>query len=156
MSSEVCGGLVFTALQTSLSTAVGVSLAFPILSQIIESKSLRIIQECRRVLGKNKIKADRVAFREVGSVLTGYQFFVERLSRLNEVLMMWCAFIGTIAFSMIITSTLHPTYCMPYWACLVTLSVLSSPFSFGLFYLLYWFDKTSPVKAMLHFYDRYF
>lgn len=156
MTSEVCDGLMFTALQTSLSTAVGVSLAFPILSQIIESKSLKIIQDCKRILAKNKIKSDRFAFLDMGKALNGYQFFAERLSKFNEFLMISCALIGVFSFSLIILSTLYPDYCFPFWACLMVLAIISTPFVFGIFYLLYWFDEVKGVRGLLYFYDHDF
>lgn len=156
MTFEVCSGLVITALQTSLSTAVGVCLAFPILSQIIESKSLRIIQECRRVLAKSKVKSDRFAFMEVGRTLTGYQFFVERLARFNEMLMVLCAAIGAFSFFMIIFSTINQSYCISEEFSFLVMAVISAPFVFGMAYLLYWFDGVKRVKGVLYFYDREF
>lgn len=147
---------MFSMLQTSLSTAVGVSLAFPILSQIIESKSLKIIQDCKRVLAKNKIKSDRYAFRDVGLTLTGYRFFVERLSVFNEVLMMLCAVIGAFSFLLVVFSTLYPAYCIPYWVCVTILVTISAPFVFGVVYLFWFFDVIRSVRAHLYFYDHHF
>lgn len=156
MASENCSGLMLVALQGGFSTTVGVSLAFPILSQIIDSKNLRVVQECNRILRKNSIRNDRGAFLDLGTMLNGYQFSLEKLSKMNGVLMILCAAIGTFSFFMLLLSTFLPTLCLPNEYVLCSLGSMAMPFVFGVFYLLCWYDKLSAIRGRIYYYDRQF
>lgn len=143
-------------LQGSLSTTVGITLAFPILSQIIESKNLRIQQELKRVISKHKITADRNAFLDLGRTTTGFQFFNERLSSLNVRLMMICAIIGAFSFVFLNISVLYGGLCIDLSYVVSILAVISLPFIFGFYYLFYWYDHVSGIWGKLEYYNKYF
>lgn len=146
-----CSEILLTSLQNVFSTTVGVSFAYPILSQIIDLKNEKTLKECDRVLrllGNTKEQGDVI---RLGGEKNQFQFRSNVISRLTENLTIFSAGVGVLSFSMLVTSSLT-SICISHVTALFVCSLLSSPFALAVYQLLRWYDSHSRLRGAISFY----
>jgi hypothetical protein len=114
MSSVACDGTMLASLQNVFSASIGVAIAYPILSQIIDIKNQKALKECRRVLSFTKRHHGESGFNDLGNEQLEYQFEIHRISKVDGKLTLLSALIGFIAFFSLAFSALNPSICTSY------------------------------------------
>lgn len=152
MALATCAEVLLTSLQNVFSTSVGVSFAYPILSQIIDVKSEKALKECSRVLGGVERYHGKNGMIHLGREKTQCQFDFQRLSDLNLYLMMFSALIGVISFILLVFSSISSGVRISSNFSIVICLVLSSPFAMGIFQLLRWYDAYARLEGAVSYY----
>ena len=152
MALAACAEMLFTSLQSIFSTSVGVSFAYPILSQVIDIKNEKTLKECDRVMRITEKMHGKAGLAHLGREKNQYQFKLHVLAKLNAYLTALSAIIGVLAFFLLVVSSLYTSICISQSSAMIVCVSLSAPFALGVYQLLRWHDAYTQFQGAIEYY----
>lgn len=149
-----CSDIELKDLEALLSTAVGVSFIFPVIVQLLNDRSRRLIELAQTLVKELSDQNDGPAIRDLGSLVIQSRKVANSMDRVAGYLVGLSSICALVAFTCLVWSVYQSQVCLSPDVSAMIVFIVSLPVISSGGFFVWWWDASRPlISRCAHYYD---
>lgn len=139
-------------MQSVLGTAVGVGFIFPVIVQILNERSAKLVARSELLLSDLKRSGERASMLDLANFLTMFRQDLDVSERRANWLILFSSISALAAYLLLIWAQFQPKICLSLFVGASSTFIVSAPIGASFYYFFRWYDTSRPLDARYWYY----